>query len=80
MENFDPFDKVLVRDADDGKWVAAFYSHYMYEEIDYPYHLLRLVLMFMDSASPTTITPSICLGLQIRQARSILTGKDYGYE
>lgn len=40
--NFKPFDKVLVRDADDGKWVAAFYSHYMYEEKDYPYQFATI--------------------------------------
>ena len=32
IANFKPFDKVLVRDGDDGKWMATFYSHYM----DYP--------------------------------------------
>jgi len=36
IKNFKPFQKVLVRDADDGKWMAAFYSHYMYEEKGYP--------------------------------------------
>lgn len=42
IKNFKPFDKVLVRDADDGKWVAAFYNHYMYEEKDYPYQFATI--------------------------------------
>lgn len=42
IKNFKPFKKVLVRDADDGKWMAAFYSHYMYEEKDYPYQFATI--------------------------------------
>ena len=42
IANFKPFDKVLVRDEDDGKWMAAFYSHYMYEEKDYPYQFATI--------------------------------------
>ena len=42
ISNFQPFDKVLVRDADDGKWMATFYSHYMYEEKDYPYQFATI--------------------------------------
>lgn len=42
IKNFKPFDKVLVRDEDDGKWMAAFYSHYMYEEKDYPYQFATI--------------------------------------
>jgi len=42
IRNFKPFDKVLVRDEDDGKWMAAFYSHYMYEEKDYPYQFATI--------------------------------------
>lgn len=42
ISDFKPFDKVLVRDEDDGKWMAAFYSHYMYEEKDYPYQFATI--------------------------------------
>jgi hypothetical protein len=42
ISNFKPFQKVLVRDADDGKWMAAFYSHYMYEEKGYPYQFATI--------------------------------------
>jgi hypothetical protein len=42
IKNFKPFQKVLVRDADDGKWMAAFYSHYMYEEKGYPYQFATI--------------------------------------
>lgn len=34
---FKPFDKVLVRDNDEGEWYANYFSHYEEDDEDYPY-------------------------------------------
>ena len=34
---FQPFDKVLVRDSDEGNWVAEYYSHYDNTETVFPH-------------------------------------------
>lgn len=56
---FKAFDKVLVRDSNDYKWKAGFFSHYS-EGLNYPFICVGGV---MGSASLTTKTPNIFLAL-----------------